>query len=402
MRALPDIFAKLGFKDDFIVRTRLQRQKGLVVGAASNLQELIVKMTATGAENTALNPENALDSDDSYAQMPSVPGPVELNRDTGNHDGSTLGIIHKIEALVEMQGSGENDTYGFRAAWDDAAFLSIDLDLFPTDTVEKVDVTDLRSWLWSDFDNDSKLSLITTNAVLTNYLIDQLAYVITYSSIWTVVAGSMLISLDANGRYHIERVAAGAEDHVIKNTFTSQDWSEFDTIRFRIQKVVYAGTNPLTFEIYATTKKSVDVKDYCFFDSTTEETICQIPLADFSGADLTDVEGIGFTMDGDDGDYDFFVDDFETVKLDDEDNVEYYDGLDTNVQGYSDIGNGIETRTQAGRVTEKAGVFYLPKDTEITLFDYIIYNDETYAVIGINDDYPTHLVVDAVFREVWN
>ena len=98
----------------------------------------------------------------------------------------------------------------------------------------------------------------------------------------------------------------------------------------------------------------------------------------------------------------FYIDDMELVKLDDEGNEEYYDGLDTNVQGYSDIGNGKVTRTQAGRVTEKAGVFYLPKDTEITLFDYIIYNDEAYGVIGINNDYPTHLVVDALFREVWN
>ena len=416
MRALPDIFAKLGFKDDFVVRTRLERKKAILNDdwiyentADEFLYPIsdIAGQTAGGGSEPPCDPprysnvddtQGAPDDDATYNKTCSGDSLPQVDHFGKTASGLAVDeIITNIRALLRTQFASTDLFMGLFIGSTDY-FSAGETPSSPT---PYRDIT-------YDWPNNPATGEIFTKAIIDalsiKYKINNAAIRITQFYLTVTYKGQSIGDItDDGGRLRFERLIAGAEDHVIKHSFTSQDWSEFDTIRFRIQKVVYAGTNPLTFEIYATSKISVTVSpDYCFFDSTTEETLCIIPLSDFSGADLTDVEGIGFTMDGDDGDYDFYVDDFEVVKLDSENNVEYYDGLDTNIQGYSDIGNGIETRTGAGRVTEKSGTFYLPKDTEITLFDYIIYNDETYAVIGINDDYPTHLVVDALFREVWN
>lgn len=207
-----------------------------------------------------------------------------------------------------------------------------------------------------------------------------------------------------SGRVRFERFTAGSADHKIGNKFTSEDWSDYTHLRFKIEKVTYAGAVALKVGIYGTTLYSVDVGDYCRFDDKTTELLCVIPLADFValGADITDIEGVAFTADGDNGDYDFYIDDLVGVALTDEGNDEYEAPIDKTIKGFADVGTGVQVPAEMGEVTERGATFYIPKDTIIDKDDRIVYNSEVYIVTGINDSYDTHLLVEAVLLEVWD
>ena len=193
------------------------------------------------------------------------------------------------------------------------------------------------------------------------------------------------------------------EDHTIGNlNLATEDWSGYTHIRLKIKKSTYAGPVGLKLALlFESSWISVTVGDYCDFDSSTNEITCQIPLTDFSPIDLTEIDGIGFIADADGGDYDFTIDDLEIITLDDEGN-EVYKIQDTETQGFHDIGTGSQIPFELGEVSDRSGTFYLPKDTEIDNNDYIVYNDEVYRVVGINDSYDTHLVIETVLVEVWD
>ena len=71
--------------------------------------QIIIKFTQTGTLNTALDPANSQDSDDTYATFDADHDP--LYRVQGSHDGSDLGTITNVEAFIEYHTVGIVDDY---------------------------------------------------------------------------------------------------------------------------------------------------------------------------------------------------------------------------------------------------------------------------------------------------
>lgn len=132
---------------------------------------LTVKLTATGVGNTASNPANALDSDGSDATITNT---QILQRTTGNHDGSDLGFITKVELGLETDSapSPNNWTAGFS--------MDEDTGLFTPGATQYFDVTSIRNWDWSDFDSDSNLHGEINNGQIETTLCDYMFFRVTY------------------------------------------------------------------------------------------------------------------------------------------------------------------------------------------------------------------------------
>lgn len=132
---------------------------------------LTVKLTATGGGNTASNPANALDDDGLDADIGYL---EDLQRTTGNHDGSNLGFITKVELGAETTGSsGSNDWRGGYGSDEDTG-------TFTLGGTEYFDITAVRNWLWSDFDTDSNLLGEISNGQVSATLCDYLFFRVTY------------------------------------------------------------------------------------------------------------------------------------------------------------------------------------------------------------------------------
>lgn len=137
--------------------------------------ELTVKMTVTGGDNTWSNPANAQDLDSVYAE-PTAQDQI-LHRTTGNHDGSFLGAIVKVELGANLNGDINNDY-----TWEGGFGVDNDngtISVTPGPQWYYFDVTSVRTWTWADFNSNASLYGKIDNKVNT-VVCDQLMFRVTY------------------------------------------------------------------------------------------------------------------------------------------------------------------------------------------------------------------------------
>lgn len=150
---------------------------GRVFGSGK-MSELIVKLTATHAENSFADPDNSKDSDDTYA-VPDIPGHEGvLYRTTGDHDGSNRGTITKVEVGLEHFEPTELGDSNLLAGYGSDTGLDDNVTHSLTEVVHYFNITSVRSWSWNDFNNDAQLF---ARWGLTDSSVDQLFFKITHT-----------------------------------------------------------------------------------------------------------------------------------------------------------------------------------------------------------------------------
>lgn len=161
----------------------------------------IVKLTATGATNTATNPGNALSDDGVIAGVAVI---QRLSRTTGDHDGSNLGTITGVTLSAEITaGTFIAGAQKLELWWN--SVMLIDANITGTG-IWQISATGLHTYTWAELSGDIKLEARVRCANPSSQMdVDYLWYEVVYEpTTWvTVVDETVNATETAAGFVHV-------------------------------------------------------------------------------------------------------------------------------------------------------------------------------------------------------
>jgi len=268
-----------------------------------SISNLTVNLISTGAGNTALFPENALDSDDTYADISAAS--TMLERMEGNHDGSYLDIIAVNLEVEFTQSALFTDDY-IQARWIIGSAMGTWHTL--TDSAAEIrdafDITSENVWEWDVFDNTDLgiqveyVQVAADDGVVAS--IDQVNFVITNSAHLgepdNTIMPDAAAAIDTGPGNEIRRVVLGQDTNDCSVDFETGPESPWIPVMPE-QVVVTATHDSLSPDIRLNWTAALDAYGYLVYRDTF---VVDNPYDVVIGGGITEYTDIGAYSDGSD------------------------------------------------------------------------------------------------------